>query len=245
MNHENKGKIDLEKVKEMYNNMPIIWPETDKWYSYTYKQIDSYIKRHIKQENVSKISNIVNIGSAGNEYGIPGIHYHLDIAEERIKHCENFHVGSAEKLPYPDNFFDYGICVGSVINYCDPLCVISEISRVLKPKATLVLEFEQSKSLQFFGTKKYNKRAEIIQSFNSGNNDTIWIFSFDHIKSLCESYNLIIENVKYFHIISPFIYRWCKSESIAAKYVNLDKYLNKIPIIRTNSCNVLISLKRS
>ena len=159
-------KIDIERVRTLYNQMDDIWPASDKWYTYTHQQMMKYIDGFKQKYTISDSSKIVNIGSAGNEYNIPGEHYHVDIAEERIKHCSRYYVGSAEKLPFPDNYFDAGLCVGSVINYCDPLLVISEISRVLKPNAVSVLDFEQSRSYQFIGSF-FNCNARIITSFNN------------------------------------------------------------------------------
>ena len=122
-------KIDIDRVRTLYNQMEEIWPTSDRWYTYTHQQIIKYITRFIRKYPIDNSSKIINIGSAGNEYGIPGEHYHVDIAEERIKHCLHYYAGSAESLPYSDNYFDAGLCVGSVINYCDPLQVIAERRR--------------------------------------------------------------------------------------------------------------------
>ena len=185
----------------------------------------------------------MNIGSAGNEYNISGNHYHVDIAEERIKHCSHFYVGTAEKLPFTDNYFDIGLCVGSVINYCDPLLVISEISRVLKPNAVCVVDFEQSRSYQFIGSS-FNCNARIITSFNSGVNDRIWIFSERIIRSYCKMYGLRIINVHYFHLLTPLIYRICKDENKAAYFTFADHILQKIPYLRKISCNVILTVQK-
>ena len=198
-------KIDIDRVRTLYNQMEEIWPASDRWYTYTHQQIIKYITKFIRRYPIDNSSKVINIGSAGNEYGIPGEHYHVDIAEERIKQCARFYVSTAEKLPFPDNYFDTGLCVGSVINYCDPLLVISEINRVLKSNAVSVIDFEQSRSYQFIGSS-FNRNAQIINSFNSGVDDRIWIFSERLIRSYCKMYGLKVMDVHYFHLLTPLIY---------------------------------------
>jgi len=236
-------KIDIERVRTLYNQMDDIWPVSDKWYTYTHHQMMKYIDRFTKKYLINNTSKVVNIGSAGNEYNVPGEHYHVDIAEERIKHCARFYVGTAEQLPFPDNSFDVGLCVGSVINYCDPLLVISEISRVLKPNAVSVLDFEQSRSYQFIGSV-FNRNAKIITSFNSGIDDRIWVFSERLIRSYCKMHGLEILDVHYFHLLTPLIYRLCKDENKAARLVFADRLLSKIPYLRKISCNVILTIKK-
>ncbi len=235
--------IDTEKVRDLYNHMTDIWPKSDVWYNYTHSQIIRYIKDFISSNICNKDDKIINIGSAGNEYNFPGNHFHVDIAEERIKHCARHFVATAEKLPFPNNFFDRGLCVGSVINYCDPMLVISEISRVLKPNGTLILDFEQSRSYQFIG-KSYNTSAQLIESFNSGNKDIIWVFSERHIISMCRTYGLEVSKLKYFHLFTPLVYRICKKEGFAAKFCFMDKFLNKIPHLKKISCNIILTVHK-
>lgn len=239
-----KEKIDIERVRTLYNQMDDIWPASDKWYTYTHQQIEKYIGEFVRKYPVNSSAKVINMGSAGNEYGIPGEHYHVDIAEKRIKHCLHYFAGSAEDLPFSDNYFDTGLCVGSVINYCDPLQVIAEIGRVLKPNACFVLDFEQSRSYQFIG-KCYNCSSHIITSFNSGIADDIWVFSERLIRSYCKIHHLIILNIQYFHHLTPLIYRICGDENKAAKYTFADKILSKVPYLRKISCNVILTLQKN
>lgn len=237
-------KIDIERVRTLYNQMDNIWPASDKWYTYTHQQLINYITKFIKKNPVDSSTKVINIGSAGNEYNIPGEHYHVDIAEERIKHCAHYCVGSAENLPFPDNYFDTGLCVGSVINYCDPLQVIAEIGRVLKPNAKFVLDFEQSRSYQFIGLC-YNSSSHIITSFNSGVTDDIWVFSERLIRFYCKIHHLKILDIQYFHRLTPLIYRICGDENKAARYTFADKILNIVPYLRKISCNVILTLQKN
>jgi ubiquinone/menaquinone biosynthesis C-methylase UbiE len=237
-------KLDELKIATMYNNMKDIWPSNDKWYSYTHNVL---IKSTIKYTNINTFNNqslILNVGSAGNEYGIPGIHYHIDIAEDKLNGVENAYITSAERLPFNDEMFDGGLCVGSVINYCDPFAVIGEISRTLKSGAFFIFDFEQSNSWQFIGNKSYKADASIISSFNSGIKDDVWVFSYKHIKSILNTYNFIIKDKLYFHLISPLFYRIYKDEQKAAKYSKLDSIIRVFPIINKKSCNIILIIQK-
>lgn len=238
-----QGRIDTEKVRELYNQTNDIWPADDKWYTYTHQRIINYINQFIKKNPIQEKSKVINIGSAGNEYDIPGVHYHVDIAEERIKNCSHYVVASAEHLPFPDSYFDMGLCVGSVINYCDPIQVISEISRVLKPQAKLILDFDQSRSYEFIGTC-YNSNAHVVETFNSGVVDRVWVFSEKQIESYCKIHHLRVSNIEYYHLLTPLIYRICKDENKAASFAWADKLMSKIPFVRKISCNVILTLTK-
>ena len=37
-----KDKIEIEDVKELYNNMEEIWPQNDPWYNYTQKKYTTF-----------------------------------------------------------------------------------------------------------------------------------------------------------------------------------------------------------
>jgi len=240
----NDNKLDKKRIEEMYNNMFEIWPEKDKWYKYTHKILIQYINQHLINNKLDKSSKILNLGSGGNTYSIPGIHYHVDIAFERIKHLDNAYHCSAENIPFENNFFDGGLCIGSVIDYCDPFLVIHEIGRTLKKNAKFILDFEQSKSWQFIGTPKFNSAASIITSFNNFQEDKVWIFSIEHIKKILYINNLKIINIKYFHNITPLIYRIVKNEQISAKFCVLDKICSKLPYLKTISCNVILTIQK-
>ena len=240
-----KNKLNQNRIANMYNQMVEIWPNDDKWYTYTHKCMIEYIEKYKAQNNFNSNSFILNIGSAGNEYGIVGNHFHIDIAEEHIKNCANHFVCSAENLPFENDYFDGGLCVGSVINYCDPFSVAKEISRTLKHGSTLVMDFEQSNSWQFWGTNIYKKDSCIITSFNSGFDDEIWIYSLKYIRSIFKHYNLSLTNIEFFHLISPLAYRIKKDEQKAADFCRLDRFFSHIPYINQKSCNIILTVKKA
>ena len=242
---QDNKKIDIDYVRNLYNNMEDIWPQNDAWYTYTHNKIVCYINDYIHNNNFSEKSRILNVGSGGNTYNIPGQQYNTDIAYERIKHIPNSYLANAESLPFLNNYFDGGICVGSVINYCDPFKVIGEISRTLKPKSSFVLDFEQSRSFQFINSHNFNTDATIIESFNSGSNDRVWIFSQKYIGNIIQAFGLKAKSIQYFHILSPLMYKITKDEQYAAKFTKFDKVAKHIPYIRKISCNIILTIQKS
>ncbi|GAH75735.1 unnamed protein product, partial [marine sediment metagenome] len=90
--------------------------------------------------------------------------------------CE-FQVGDAECLPYPDGCFDKVISSSSLEHFQDDLSALKEMSRVLKPKGTLVLttdsflyldggqiaqEHKKAASVvNYYDTEKLNSELEI------------------------------------------------------------------------------------
>jgi len=73
----------------------------------------------------------------------------IDISEDAIKYakplaerekiaCE-FEVGSAEDLPYPDEYFDKVVCSSSLEHFKDDIKALKEMHMVLKPNGSVVL----------------------------------------------------------------------------------------------------------
>lgn len=224
----------------MYNEMPKIWPENDMWYQYTHSQISSFLKHISAKYNFTCNTKILNAGSGGNTYDICGIHYHIDIAEQKVENIPNSYVGNIEKMPFQNNEFDVCICVGSVINYCDALTAINEIARVLKKGGLLILDYDQSHSLEFYGTIHFNKTADIIETFNSGYVDKTWIYSPQYISNILKHHNMNILALQKYHILTPLIYRLTHNEDKAAKYAKYDKLLIHIPFLKDLSCNIIL-----
>ncbi len=97
-------------------------------------------------------------------------------------------IGSIEKIPLADNVFDFIICVGSVLNYCDPMKVMEEFRRVLKNTGYLILEFESSRTFELILKHDYNKSAVFVETFYKGGTEKIWYFSEDYIKQLGKAF---------------------------------------------------------
>lgn len=239
-----KDKIDIDFVRDMYNEMQEIWPEDDAWYLYTHSQISLFLLKISSKYGFNNELKVLNAGSGGNTYGLPGVHYHIDVADQKLKNIPNSYVGNIEYMPYSDNEFDLCICVGSVINYCDALTAISEMARVIKKDGFFILDYDQSHSLEFWGTSHYNKTADIIETFNSGYTDKTWIYSPDYISAILRKLHFKILDTHKYHILSPLIYKMTNNENKASKFAKLDKIMSHIPILKDFSCNIILCARK-
>lgn len=214
---------DWKYTKSLYNEKSA-WPPKNMWHEYTYLQIKKYIEtKYI--EYVKSSSKILNIGSGGTTYNIKGTFYHLDIAEQLIQNLKNSFVGNAEDMPFENGFFDNIICVGSVINYCNAMSVISESYRTLKPACYMVLEFERSNSGEFLLTNNYNKSVFPKWYEYNNQNHMLWMYSEKYILSLLKAYNFEIIDIHRFHNLSALSNRFIElKDDILAPVIKKDKY---------------------
>lgn len=231
--------FDAHEIKDFYENVDSVWPQNDDWHAWNQKEI----KRYIHKFNFENCK-ILNAGSGGNCYGLKLDMCHVDIAENKIKNTSNYVVSSIEALPFENNCFDVVICVGSVINYCDAVKSIHEMTRVLKPNGLLILEFENSYSYEFKSTKAYKSNASVVTTNYFNKPHKMWVYSLKYICSIMHENGLIPSNIYPFHILSCFSYFHNKNENQAAKYASFDKLFRYIPIIRKNSGNIILTGKK-
>lgn len=218
-----------------------IWPQSDRWHFYAYTTMYKYIEseyQRIKKDY--SILYILNAGSGGNNYCLPDTNMmHIDIDENSLLNVKNKIISNIERMPLANNTFDLILCVGSVINYCDPLAVFSEFSRLLKSKGHLILEFESSKSLELLFNSDYNKNITLRKTFYRGEEVTIWYFSESYINRISKEYGFKRKRTKRFHIISSLMLKVFKNPKLASFFSTLDKISSTIPIIKNNCSNVI------
>jgi len=236
-------EIDKGQVAQKYNSLDEIWSREDKWHSRTSQTIQQFISDYVAPLPEAK-GNILNAGSAGNAYGLAEEHMiHLDIAAEKIAHLPNSITGSIEQIPVKANEFDLIVCVGSVLNYNDPMKVFEEFDRVLRPGGYLVIEFENSNTLELIFTKDYNKKAIFVKTFYYGS-EPLWYYSDTWIKEIIDIHRLAIVRTSKFHFLSPFIYRFVKDENKAGPFMWFDRIFKRIPILKNISSNTILLIRK-
>jgi ubiquinone/menaquinone biosynthesis C-methylase UbiE len=237
MNH-----LDQESIKSFYENVSEVWPKDNAWYIYLKSEIDKYIRKRCNSLNNPYI---LNAGSGGNDYGtVSDNMYHVDIVENKIANLKNAVVASIEKLPFPDKMFDYVICVGSVINYCDAVASIAEISRVIKKYGILILEFENSLSFEYFGRKEYGKSAEIVNTKYMNTSHYLWVYSFNYIKNILKEYSFVIRHFSALHILSSLHLNKYGNEETSAGLAKFDRIFQYIPFIKKHAGNLILFCKK-
>lgn len=229
-------RIDKNKVKEFYENLEDVWPQKDKWHDINQKEIKKYLHKFSLDG-----CKILNAGSGGNDYDIKNDMYHIDIAENKINQTFHHVVGNIEEMPFNNESFDIVICVGSVLNYCDSLKAINELSRVLRKNGTLILEFENSYSFEYRDTSSYKSNLGIITTSYFDTPHKMWVYSLNYILDLLSENNINANDIYPFHILSSLSYYHNQNENKAAKYAMFDKILRYIPILRYHSGNIILS----
>lgn len=233
MNH-----LDQESIKSFYENLSEVWPKDNAWYLYLKSGIYAFIRKRCNSLNNPYI---LNAGSGGNDYGILSDNmYHVDIVENKIANLKNSVVSSIEKLPFPDAMFDYAICVGSVINYCDATASIAEMSRVIKKHGKLILEFENSFSFEYLGRIEYGKSAEIVNTKYMEQSHYLWVYSLDYIKNILKEYSFVIRHFSAFHILSSLHLNKYDDEEDATKLAKFDCALQYIPFFKKHAGNLIL-----
>lgn len=212
-----------EQAQSLYNKVKKVWPDNC-WYNYTHNTILSFIYKY--ESLFSNNSSIINAGSGGAVYNLKGTMYHVDLAKNLLNGLENAVIASIESIPYEDNKFDSAICVGSVVNYCNVLTALEELSRVLKQKSIMILEYERSQTGELFFTKEYNQNSSLqIYNYNNQNNHKLWLYSDRYINNILTKCEFKIVDCLYFHTFSAVVNRFINNEEKAGKFVQIDKML--------------------
>lgn len=213
------------ETQQLYNNMDRVWPENNLWYYYTRSIIFKFIESNFNKF-VSKQTKVLNAGSGGSEYHIKGEIYHVDLAENLIRNFPRYYVSSIEDMPFQNDFFDSAICVGSVINYCNALAAISEISRVLKSEAYIILEYERSNTGELFFCNEYGKSSSLqIYDYNNQKGHKLWLYSDKYIDNILSACNIRVINAQYYHCASAVVNHFMHDEAKAGNYCKYDKYI--------------------
>lgn len=126
-----------------------------------------------------------------------------------------------------------------MLNYCDALTALSELSRVLKPNGNLILEYESSWGFEYLHKNCYKKDAYIITTEYIEKEHSQWLYSPKYIKNILKTCNFnIIENYP-FHI-SDGLFSKILDDRTAINYVKIDKLLYKFPFFKEHGNNIIL-----
>lgn len=233
-------EIDSTQIKNFYNTIKAPWPN-DFFNKHTKEMISNYVVN--KFSNIDSHSLILNAGSGGSIYKIPGILFHLDIAENRISTLKHFKVGSIEEIPFEDNSFDKIICVGTVINYTPHAPkAMKELYRVLKKNGTMILEYERSGS-GILSKEERNADKLLYKHIYFEEPHENYLYSDRYITALLKRNSFIIKDFQYFNTSIPFVVHFSNhtdEEACMEKYVAWDSFMRKLPWIKNYSHNAIL-----
>ena len=233
-----------QKVRQRFNNERVIWPEDNSWSSHSAASIEKLVHEAL---NIPSLNNnvILNAGSGGSSYNLKEeniIHY--DIVAKRLPPLNSV-LGTVERMPFESNFFSHTICVGSVLNYCDPLLAIRELARVTNKEGIILMDYDSSCSWEFVGTKDYCKSSTFVETFYNNEVDEIFTYSHKYIEAICKSIGLQLLKRTPYHIISPLAYRITRNEKISGTLGYLDIFLNKIPIFTNKAATITLLCQKA
>lgn len=232
--------IDYEHIKNFYNQVDNVW-SNDPWHNYSQIVIYEFIKKH----NSFFINKILNAGSAGNTYDIICREmYHVDIAENKLKNIDNAICANIENMPFENQSFDFVLCVGSVINYCDAMSVIKEFSRILQKGGYLILEFESSLGFEYLNSHYFGQDAYIIETSYIESNHTQWLYSPNYIYNILSNNSFKVIDKKIFHILDGLVYHFMSEEKAVSLAQKTDTIIAKIPFLRKHGNNIILFAKK-
>ncbi len=237
--------IDTKKVANKYDQIDIIWDKDDSWHWHTYTQIRAFIHEMFQVIPHDETKLILNAGSAGHNWDLSHKNiFHIDLSRMKLQNIQYSSVANLENCPYKAHSFDIIICVGSVINYCDPYKVMDELARIIKKGGYLYLEYESSLTLELIGNQDFNAESVFMETFYRGEKESIWYYSNFLIRQLSKLYGFKVCKKRKIHIFSPLVYRLTKNENLSSKFGALDTFLRFIPIMNIFASNVMCLMKK-
>lgn len=233
------------KALDRYSTIDTIWQNSDLWHWHTRSRIHDFLSARVESINIARGEQILNIGSGGETYGFhPHVQVHVDITDRHLSGKIGV-VADAERLPFQPTIFAHAICVGSVVNYCSLMEVISEIERVLTPGGFLVLEYETSDSFEYIGTQAYGRDIAVVETFYQGKQEKLWVYSNSHVKGILSTLGFKINCTKRIHRISSLAYRLGCNDSESTKFAFLDPFAAVIPWVCRHSSNVILFCRKT
>lgn len=222
------------KLKQFYERCDKVWPDHNKWYEYTQKQISRFVCQNIDE------GKILNAGSGGNTYGLPHELCHVDIIENKISRYNNYVISNIEKLPFSDETFDSVICVGSVLNYCSLQKAIQELYRVVKKKGKMILEYESSFSFEFICKDFYKKDDVIVKLEYMGEKNEQHLYAPSYFKSNLDKCGIKIIDQKSFHILSSLMCNIIHNDNVLGYLGYADNVSQYIHLLNRHAGNVIM-----
>ena len=201
------SKVTSHSISQVYNNIAKEFKDTR---HYNWQWVTDFIEEYVNKDEYSK--NVLDIG-CGSGRNIKAYNTEkikiigLDNSEEFIKICQNEDLdvvlSDMTTLPFPDNYFDNILSIASfhhLVSNIDRLNALNEISRVLKPKETLILSV-WSKTQPAKTKRKFDNWGDNMVPWKSLTKEVFqryyYIFEISELKTLFLKTNFSIISHKW------------------------------------------------
>jgi SAM-dependent methyltransferase len=236
--------IFVEERRRFFEEEYGIVQSDDSWHLYTRRIVDSTTKAWYDRFGSERGPRILNAGSGGRTHGISAPMTHLDLVESKLVRIERRMVGNVSAIPSPDESFDVVICVGSVINYADPLCAIREFSRILRTGGLLILEYERSASFEHLCRYPRWQSCLRVKTFYGSLPTQLWVYGDGFIDGLLSASGLRpICDVR-FHALSSVILAVTNSPKLASWFTCGDRLLAQFWPLRSIASNRILAIEK-
>lgn len=233
-------RIPISEVRTRYDQQNEIWPQSDAWHIHLRRQYVSFIDS-VVMYLIGVNRCIVNIGSAGDEYSISGDpHVHIDLSRKLLPKNGRSLIADAHSLPIRDNSADLVLAIGSVINYCSPIEIISEASRVTKQNAYFLFDFEQSDAFEHIGDENRGKASFLKITKYDGRSERLWYYSGNLIFTTLQNAGFQLNSIRPVHILSSLMYGLTQNQSLSDRLSKYDRLVRKIPILNKKASSFII-----
>ena len=216
----------------------------DPWHKYAQGVIDSTANEWFHRFGKQRGSRILNAGSGGRDHGIGTAMTHLDLFESNLRNVETGLVANIGDIPVESSYFDIVICVGSVINYADPIRAIRELARVLRIGGLLILEYERSASFEHLRLAQTCPACIRVESFYGSLATHLWVYGDGFINGLLAASGFSLLTERRFHALSSVALAITKSPRIASKFTPGDSFLAQCWPLRLIASNRILALEK-
>lgn len=216
----------------------------DAWHEYSQKIIESTTREWFEQFSEKPVNRILNAGSGGRAYGIDQRMTHLDLFESNLGNVEERLVANIADIPSENRSFDVAICVGSVLNYADPVRAIRELERVLRSGGVLILEYERSGSFEHLMAAKGGRSCVRVLTFYGDSTTHLWVYSDGFIDGLLSVSGFCCLAQRRFHALSSVVLAATRSAQIGSWFTLGDRFLAQRWPLRAIASNRILALKK-
>lgn len=215
----------VEMRRRFYENHYRVAEPIDPWHGYAQDVVHATTRKWFFEMGMGRGGRILNAGSGGSDYGIQAPMVHLDLIAERIALLPDHAVGDIAKIPMADASFDVVLCVGSVLNYANPILAVREFQRILRPGGLLILEYERSGSPDYWLNHGLFSPCVRVDTFYGRIDTQLWAYGDQFIDGLLAVYDFrkIIE--LRFHGISSLVLAMTGSPRLASHCLVADRFL--------------------